>query len=326
MTAHDVAELQLVDVTLRDGGYLNDHSWTLQQARDIVRVVATTGVRYIEVGYLRPDAADNLPAAASPRDYLSALEPLRGQAELAVMIRAAVSAEDIAMAADCGVGLVRFPVLADRLPAVTPLIDLAKQHGLQVGVNLIRVSQERIAALRVAARIAEEAGADVVYAADSNGSLLPDTVRTVISELGDATRLPVGFHAHDNMRLAFANSLAALDAHADYLDASFRGLGKGGGNLQLELVLGYLRSLGRSDLTPAALPELDALVGKEREVMGDTAFLSLVSGVLDLNYDAAGELFQQPWAAVAARIAPQEGPAGSVVAGQRSRLMAGEQS
>ena len=87
-------------------------------------------------------------------------------------------------------------------------------------------------------------GADAVYLADSAGAMLPDGVRARVAALKDALDVEVGFHAHNNFGLAIGNSIAALEAGADQLDGSLRGLGAGAGNAPTELIAAVLDRLG----------------------------------------------------------------------------------
>ncbi|WP_455477515.1 hypothetical protein [Bartonella sp. B41] len=83
-------------------------------------------------------------------------------------------------------------------------------------------------------------GANIFYLADSNGSLLPDTIRKLVQKIKSITPLEVGFHVHDDLGMAMANSIAAVEAGANFIDSSLMGMGKGTGNLTLELWLALL--------------------------------------------------------------------------------------
>jgi 4-hydroxy 2-oxovalerate aldolase len=106
--------------------------------------------------------------------------------------------------------------------------------------------------------------------------------------------VPIGFHAHDNLRLAFANTLSALDAGATHVDASFAGIGKGGGNLVLELLLAWVRSRGRKDLTVGPLAPLAQVLGEEMAARRRQEPAAWAAGLLDLDIDRARPLFDEP--------------------------------
>jgi len=94
------------------------------------------------------------------------------------------------------------------------------------------------------AALMESYGADYVNIADSAGAMAPNDVRERIEAVTAAVKIPVGFHAHNNLSLAVANSLAAVEAGATFIDGTCRGLGAGAGNAQLEVLVGVLDKVG----------------------------------------------------------------------------------
>jgi 4-hydroxy 2-oxovalerate aldolase len=188
--------------------------------------------------------------------------------------------------AELGVSMVRLPTRSDGLDGVADHVAAIRDAGMQASVNLIRVSELRIGQIAHAAAVAGRAGADVFYLADSNGALHPAEVTSMLRVVRDATGAPVGFHAHDGLSMAFANSLAALKAGCEYIDASLTGLGKGGGNLIMELLIGYLRAHADApfDLTPLAHASAD-VVAPYRDASPLARCDSIVSSLLNLNLD-----------------------------------------
>ena len=99
-------------------------------------------------------------------------------------------------------------------------------------------------------RIVEEAkkmesyGADYINLADSAGYLLPSDVKERILALKKEIKIPIGFHAHNNLGMAVANSLAAVESACDYSDGTLRGLGAGAGNAQIEVLTAVLKRSG----------------------------------------------------------------------------------
>jgi 4-hydroxy 2-oxovalerate aldolase len=283
----------LLDVTLRDGGYVNRHSWSLEQAVGIVNACAQAGIEHVEVGYYRPGRhrvdGDVAPAASCPPYYLERLrELLPHTAVLTVMAHVAdVPSADYRDLAAMGVGLVRLPAKISSIGGVVPHVAAVRGAGMRVAVNLIRVSEVHVDDVTRAARAVVQAGADVFYVADSNASLFPDQVARIVRAVRQgAATTAIGFHAHDGLSLAFGNCLAAVQEGCEYLDASLGGMGKGGGNLSMELIAGYLRCrAGRPyDIEVLTRTRADVLApwaGTDPLV----ACESIVSGLLDLNID-----------------------------------------
>lgn len=281
-----VADVLVTDVTLRDGGYLNGHSWTEDQAHAVVRAVSAAGVPRIELGYANA-ASGGFPSPA----LLSELIAAAGPATTLMMVKPFGDEPDWEALARSGVGTVRFPASVARVAELGPLLERSRRSGLETVVNLIRVSSEPLGAVVEAAVAAAALGADTLYVADSNGSLTPHAAGELVGALCRAVPVPVGFHAHDNLRLALANSLAALRAGATHIDASFDGIGKGGGNLVLELLLAYLRSRGRADFTVRPLAPLAQVLYEETLTKRRQEPAARAAGLLDLDIDQAGQLF-----------------------------------
>lgn len=298
MTARDGTSIPYVlDVTLRDGGYVNQHSWTLQDAVRVAAATAGAGVPGVEVGYFRPQRHEtdgpHRPSACCPESYL---ERLRAEvptgADLVVMVhRRDVELTHYKQLADLGVGVVRLPVKLTAIDAVREHVDAIHDAGMRATVNIIRISELSRRDVARAAAVAETADADVVYLADSNGSLFPPEVTALVDAVRAETDRPVGFHAHDGLSLAFGNSIAAFQAGATYLDASLGGMGKGGGNLVLELISGYLRS--RLDVPIDVAPLAQATHDVLAPWRGDGSLArceSIVSSLLNLNLDDISNL------------------------------------
>lgn len=291
--------LSLLDVTIRDGGYVNGHAWTLDEAVSIARAIDAAGIPFAEVGYLRTPRGDLLrPSAYCERDYLRTLSKHLSETSMAVMVRPGeVGPVEVASVIDHGVAMVR--VLVPRLDVAQacPYIEAARAAGLTVAVNLIRVSEAEPATLGEAAAECARAGAQIVYLADSNGSLFPEDVRPRIAAAMESSGLPIGFHPHDNLGLAFPNTRAALEAGATFVDASIGGIGKGAGNLRLELIAAHWVYNGLADV------RLDPLIrdrstypARQRMLADGSSGHSLLTGLLDVNLDSARS-FQESVAA-----------------------------
>ncbi|CRK57279.1 4-hydroxy-2-oxovalerate aldolase [Alloactinosynnema sp. L-07] len=288
--SNTLEDLTLLDVTLRDGGYVNKHSWSLPQAVAVVDACVRAGIDHVEVGYIRPrrDSAGS-PAASCPPEYLAALrERMPDTTTMVVMAHMAdVDIDVYQRLADLGVGLVRLPAKLSTIDAVAPHVAAAHAAGMRAAVNLIRVSQVGPDGVTHAAATAHAAGADIFYVADSNGSLFPEGAAEVVrTARAAAPGTAIGFHAHDGLSFAFGNSLEAARTGCAFLDASLCGMGKGGGNLSMELIAGYLRANADRAFDIAVLAEASAEILKpwiERNSRSECE--SIVTSLLNLNMD-----------------------------------------
>jgi 4-hydroxy 2-oxovalerate aldolase len=279
----------LLDVTLRDGGYINGHGWTIDEAAGIVRSVDRAGIPLIEVGYLRSGDDPLRPAASCPPYYLDPLAAEARQAGLVVMVRPGeVDPRRLTGLRGHGVRMVRVLVARGAPAPAEPYVRAARDAGLLVATNITRVSEAEPAALVDAVGLCAGIGADVVYLADSNGSLFPDGVRARVAAAMSATTVPIGFHAHDNLGLAFINSWVATRAGARALDASVGGIGKGGGNLRLELIAAHRVLTAGADYRLDPLLRERGTIPARLRMLAEGASGPLVAGLLDVNLDRAG--------------------------------------
>lgn len=247
-------EFNLLDCTFRDGGYHTDWAFPDPLLMDWLDLCARMKLYGAEIGYLEIDTdlreADgrfrNLPASLteSQRKILMAPRNLR----LGVMIDAKVLCRldvDVAVQAvkqalkafPVQIGILRIAATATELLHASQVAAALANDvaGPEVFVNLMRASSIKHDELETlvgdAMRDTQIGG---LYIADSFGQMMPSDVRDMLQVLRRATDLPLGFHAHDNLGFGVANSVAAFEAGASYIDGTFAGLGRGAGNAPTE--------------------------------------------------------------------------------------------
>ncbi|ANP53482.1 4-hydroxy 2-oxovalerate aldolase [Streptomyces griseochromogenes] len=247
----------LLDCTLRDGGNQNDWQFTPEDVRTIVSTLDAARIDVIEVGY-RGGSGSRSSATAGPSahctpEYLAALPDVH-HAELAVMAVPTVCPVDaLEDLPDSPVSMVRIAAYPWNMAGVPEYVRAVRRLGLKVGVNLMAVSYTTPGQLAEIADLVRGELPDVFYIADSFGGLTPDDVRQRMSLLTERLPIPVGVHAHNNLGLAAANALAALDAGAGWLDASLCAMARGAGNLATEQAAAFLTAWPRYE-THAHLP------------------------------------------------------------------------
>jgi len=282
---------QILDVTLRDGGYVNGWNFSTSDAIKIVSTLTKAGVPRIEVGYYRPRLVSKGSEFPGPMcccsEYLKAVSEVRSKSSLTVMVHLVdICEDDYKFLADHGISFVRFVIPTQTIPPIEAQINAAHKAGLGCSINLIRLSERSPEQVISCARRAEAMGADWLYTADSNGSMFPDQVSMIFQELARDIRIPLGFHAHDSLRLAFANSLAAVRMGSNMLDSSLGGMGKGAGNLVTELITSYFKRNYDAQFDVAPLTEISCETLRPW-ISSDhyTRCESVLSALLDLNAD-----------------------------------------
>jgi 4-hydroxy 2-oxovalerate aldolase len=245
---------QLLDCTLRDGGYYCDWDFDDRFVQRYVDALAAACVDYVELGFRSPPGRGFAGAYKfTTNDTITALtygSPL----SFAVMIdakdfvdpSAQVSTEHLkrlfgGAERPASLKLVRVATPVSLLPKALEQVRVLKELGYAVALNLMQASLLPSDELERIASGIKGTGVDVLYFADSFGGMTPSEVRATVRSLRSGFQGMVGIHAHDNIGLALANSLAAIEEQVSFVDATVGGMGRGAGNLKTEQYLLYRR-------------------------------------------------------------------------------------
>jgi len=236
----------ILDCTLRDGGYYNNWNFPSETVARYLNAMAQLGVDIVELGLRSASSAQFAGANAyTTDDYIRSLNIPVGLI-VGVMINAAELVKpgiDSAAilerlfpesAGTSPVQLVRIASHVHEFEAALPACAWLKERGFQVGFNLMQVADRSQAEVEALAAEAAKWELDVLYFADSMGSMNPDQTAQIIGWLRKFWNGPLGIHTHDNMGLALQNTLRALDEGVTWLDATVTGMGRGPGNAKTE--------------------------------------------------------------------------------------------
>jgi 4-hydroxy-2-oxovalerate aldolase len=241
------ASLAILDCTLRDGSYVIDFQFTAEDTALLCSALESAGIGRIEVGHGIGLGAwrQGGDQGSTDEDYLkAAVGAVRSSMVGAFFIPGIGTDDDLRLAADCGIHFVRIGSNITEFNDQIPSITLAKELGLEVSCNLMKSYAVPPAEFAERARNTEDAGGDVVCLVDSAGGMLPEDVRAYVEAARSAADVTVGFHGHDNLSMAVANTLEAFDAGATILDTSLKGLGRSEGNAVTEVVVAILQQRG----------------------------------------------------------------------------------
>ena len=274
------------DPTLRDGNHAVKHQLTEKQIARYAAAAEAAHVPIVEVGHGNGLGASSLQVGESAVDDVTMLKAARAELSgsklgIHVMPGFATINKDIKKALEIGVDVFRVGAHCTEADITQRHIGFIREKGKEVYGVLMMSHMVTKEILAEEASKMESYGAEGVVIMDSAGAYLPGDVGERIKELIKALQIPVGFHAHNNLGMAVANSLAAVEAGAAIVDGTARGFGAGAGNTQLEVLVAVLEKMGYStgiDLYKM----LDAAEIAEKELMPSVPSIKSVSIVSGL--------------------------------------------
>ncbi len=257
--------MHILECTIRDGGYAIDFQWSIDEVEQIVGQLAAAGFTRIEIGHgLGLGASRTLtPARCSDEEMTTVAARVKGASKIGAFFIPGVGvADDLRRFRDLGGDFVRIGTDVSKSESAIEFIKLAATLGFEVCYNFMKsYAAAPFELLRRAAPLAA-AGATTIAVVDSAGGMLPDQVTEYVRVLKAGLDANVGFHGHNNLLLANANSLAAVQAGASVIDTTLLGMGRGGGNAQTETMLVVLEKAGY----PTGINPLDVARIAERHV------------------------------------------------------------
>lgn len=291
----------LYDVTLRDGSNANNQCFTSHFYSSYIDKAYAAGLREIEVGHGYGLGGDSLHIARLQdggiwevvSDKITQYPDLRFGVHL---IPGLATFEDIDTAVDLGISIFRVATHCTEADLARTYIQHVSSKGLQPWGLLMMCHMGDPDVLIKEAQKLESFGARHVVFMDSAGSLTPSVVQHISELLVAKLNVPVGFHAHNNLSAAVANSLVALAAGCQTLDTSVCGYGPGSGNLPLESFVSILQRDGW--VTPFHVNEILALAAfvegelapsmpRTNSISTATGFYGLFSGFKPRILEAA---------------------------------------
>jgi 4-hydroxy 2-oxovalerate aldolase len=244
-------KILISDPTLRDGSHAIGHQLNSHQIAAYAAAAEAAGVPIVEVGHGNGLGASSLQLGES---LISDMEMLKAAREKLVNSKLGIFVipgfatinKDLSKAIELGVDVVRVVAHCTEADITERHISYARQRGKEVyGVLMMSHMVPKEILIEECLKM-ELYGAEGVILMDSAGAYLPKEVSEKISALVNNLTIPVGFHAHNNLGMAIANSIAAAEAGATILDGTARGFGAGAGNAQLEVLVAILEKMGYS--------------------------------------------------------------------------------
>lgn len=243
-----MSKISILDCTLRDGGYVNEWAFGYDNARNIATLISQTGVDYLEVGFMKLcDYTKDVTLFSQMSQITKMFRPTRQKLSLIVEVGYGYPVQSFPERSEDTVDLVRVimwkRMLKEGLAYCKELVD----KGYEVSVQATRTEQYSLEEFTELIDMFNEIRPNAVYIVDTFGLLTKERLFEYASVADEHLREDtcMGYHAHNNMQQAFSNAKAMCEAewkHDIMLDASVMGMGRGAGNLCMELLLIYLNT------------------------------------------------------------------------------------
>jgi 4-hydroxy 2-oxovalerate aldolase len=242
-------KIVISDPTLRDGNHAIQHELSAEQIAAYCKAADAAGVPIVEVGHGNGLGASSLQLGeARTPDHLALATAranlIKSKLGIHVIPGFATIERDLKPALELGVDVVRVASHCTEADICERHIGFSRSMGVEVWGCLMMSHMISPTLLLEQARKMESYGAEGIVFMDSAGHFLPGDVRQRVELLVSELSISVGFHAHNNLGLAIANSIAAADAGATLLDGCARGFGAGAGNAPIEVLVAVLERLG----------------------------------------------------------------------------------
>ncbi len=237
------------DATLRDGSHAYSHRITLEQVCAYAAAAEAAGFDFLEVGHGNGLGASSLQVGESlvpEAEMLRAARKILRKTRLSVHLIPgfATIKREIVNALAEGVDLFRVGCHCTEADITQRHLSYVRSVGREAWGVLMMSHMASKEVLLEEAKKMQSYGAQGIVLMDSAGAYFPTDVTAKIGLLASRLEIPVGFHAHDNLGLSIANSIAALDAGARLIDGTAKGFGAGAGNAPLELLAAVLQQQG----------------------------------------------------------------------------------
>lgn len=238
---------EILDVTLRDGGYAINFQFSELDTKKIGVALENAGIKYVELAHgigLGGNDKKGCQAMCSDEEYLAAAQEALKKCKYGAICVPAYSycpeVKKLDMLEKYGCSFLRVASIPEKVPLSKPYIERGKEMGLMVSANFMKSYTATVEEFRKNVKLCKEYGVDCVYVVDSAGCMLPEDIKKYYDVIREFDGLKAGFHGHDNLGLAVANSLYAADLGFDIIDSSLQGLGRSAGNTSTELLASLL--------------------------------------------------------------------------------------
>ena len=291
--------IKVFDCTIRDGGLVNNYHFTDEFVKGVYQTCLDAGIDYMEIG------KNNSTTLMSDKEFgawnFSKEEDIRrivgdNDTDMKIAVMSDIGRtvkEELLPKEESVVDMIRIATYVHQIPEAIELIEEAHAKGYETTINIMAIAKSSDSEIDEVLQAVGKTNVDVIYLADTFGSFHPKEIRELTQkylDITEATGKEVGIHAHNNIQLAYANTIKAMESGATFLDSTIAGLGRGAGNCPTELLVNYLKNPKYKQLPVLKFIE-EFIVPLEKEL--DWGY--------SIPYMITGQLVEHPRPAIKAR-------------------------
>jgi 4-hydroxy 2-oxovalerate aldolase len=245
-------EIKVLDCTIRDGGLVNDHMFEDGLVKAVYEACIEAGIDLMEIGYKNSKklfARDKFGVWKHCEE--DDLRRIVGENDSPLKLAAMCDAEksdyktDVLPKDQSPLDVIRVATYVHQIPVAVDMIKDAHDKGYEVWCNIMAVSTAQDEEIHQALDEVVKLPISTLVVVDSFGSMYQEQVEILTKKYRQAvegTGIEVGAHMHNNLQLAFSNTIEGIIHGANRVDASAAGIGRGAGNCPMELLIGFLRN------------------------------------------------------------------------------------
>jgi 4-hydroxy 2-oxovalerate aldolase len=290
-------KIKLLDCTIRDGGLMNNHYFTDQFVREVYRALSQSGIDYMEIGY-RSSRELCMPKEFGAWKYCDdekikeITDGIESNMKLSIMVDAhRVKEQQFAPVDESPIDMIRVATYVKDMDKAIEMVNRCHDLGYETTVNIMAISKEiepdTIEALDQLAKCP----VNVVYVVDSFGAMYCEQIEYLVKLFRKhlPETIEIGMHCHNNMQLAFSNTIEGIIHNANFLDASLYGIGRGPGNCPLELLVSFLKN-PKFKLSPILRVIEEQMLPMQKDIEWGYLIPYMITGMLNEHPRAAIEM------------------------------------
>jgi 4-hydroxy 2-oxovalerate aldolase len=286
-------EIKVLDCTIRDGGLMNNWQFTDEFVKAIYDANVAAGVDYMEIGYKSSEKSFSRKEVGAwkfcdERDLQKIVGENKTGLKLSAMADIGrIEPDDILPAKESLLDMIRVAAYAHQVDKAIWLAEHCLDKGYEVTINLMAVSTVIDHDLNQALSDLAKSRVPVIYLVDSYGSMYCEQIEYLVDKY--QSYMPgktIGVHMHNNLQLAFSNTITGIIKNCNMLDATYLGIGRGAGNCPLEILLSFLKN-PKFKLKPVIKAIQEQLIPLQKEIDWGYHMPYMISGALNQHPKAS---------------------------------------